>query len=147
MAVVAVNISALNNFINRTVQPYLVGKAEEIANEARTLAPTGATGELRNSINVERIANGGVSVRVDAPYAEAVHQGTGAGHIPDARPNYFPRVRKRGLILWADSRNLNPYAVAAGISKHGTKANPFLENAVQKVLGRFQFRWIKKDFG
>lgn len=145
MAKVTVNISALNQFMSRTVQPYLVKKAEEIAAEAKANAPVGATGDLKNSIHVERTPGGGVSVKVDAPYAEAVHQGTGPRHIPNAQPAYYPRVRKRGLILWADSKGANLYKVAHGISKNGTPANPFLEEAIQKVLRGFQFRWINKD--
>lgn len=145
MAIVTVNVSALNDFLNRTVQPYLVRKAEEIASEARSLAPSGGTGDLKNSIHVERTPNGGATVKVDSEHAGFVHQGTGPGHIPNAHPSYFPRVRKRGLILWADSKGANPYKVASGISKSGTRANPFLDEAVQKVLGRFQFRWINKD--
>lgn len=145
MANVRINVSALNSFINHTVQPYLLKKAEEIANEARTTAPSGATGDLKNSIHVERTARGGVSVKADAPYAGFVHQGTGSGHIPDARPAYFPQVRKRGLVVWADARSVNPYKVAHGIARSGTAANPFLEDAVQKVLSGFQFRWIKKE--
>lgn len=145
MAQVTLNISAYNNFLNRTVQPYLLRKAEEIATQARSNAPHGATGTLAGSITVERTPGGGVSVKSSAPYAGFVHQGTGPGHIPDARPSYYPRVRKKGLILWADARGANPYKVAAGISKNGTQANPFLEDAVQSVLGRQKFRWINKN--
>lgn len=146
MAAVKINVSALNNFLNRTVQPYLAKKAQEIADEAKQLAPQGATGDLRNSIHVERTAKGGVSVKVDSGHAGFVHQGTGPGHIPSPNPSYFPRVRKRGLILWADNRNINPYKAAAGIARNGTPANPFLEEAIQRVLSRSAaFRWITKD--
>lgn len=145
MAQVIINVGVLNAFLSRTVQPYLAGKAEEIANEARATAPEGATGELKGSIHVERGINGSVSVKVDAPHAGFVHQGTGPGHIPNAHPSYYPKVRKRGLVFWADSKGANPYKVAAGISKNGTKANPFLEAAIQTVLGRQRFRWIKTE--
>lgn len=142
---VTINIGALNDFMSRTVQPYLAKKAEEIANEARSAAPEGATGELKGSIHVDRTPGNGVSIKVDAPHAGFVHQGTGPGHIPNAHPSYYPRVRKRGLILWAGARGANPYKVAAGIAKNGTQANPFLEEAVQRVLKGLQFRWIKTD--
>lgn len=145
MAIVRINVSALNDFVTRTVQPYLAIKAEEIANEARARAPEGATGELKGSIHVERTPKGGVNIKVDALHAGFVHQGTGPGHIPDARPSYYPKVRKKGLVFWADAKGANPYKVAAGIAKNGTKANPFLEEAIQKVLTGFQFRWIKTD--
>lgn len=144
MAKIQVNIAGLNRFLSLSVQPFLLRKAQEIADEARVLAPVG-TGELRNSITVERGPKFSAVVRVRADYAGFVHQGTGPGHIPNPQPAYFPRVRKRGIIVWADSKGLNPYAVAHGISQKGTQANPFLEEAIQKILGRNNFRWIKKD--
>lgn len=144
MAEVKVNIAAFNRFLNQQVQPYLMKKAEEIAQEARINAPVGATGDLRSSINVKRGAKGSVTVNVDADHAGYVHQGTGPQANPPQAP-YFPRVRRRGLILWSDSKGLNPYQVAHGIAANGTPANPFLEQAIQKVLSGFKFRWIKRD--
>lgn len=147
MAQVSVNIGALNSFLNNTVQPYLLKQAQEIAEEARRLAPEGATGDLKGNIRVERTfgSKGGVTVKADSPHAGFVHQGTGPGHIPNPRPNYFPGIRKRGLVIWSDSKGLNPYTVAKGIFVHGTPAKPFLEDAVQNVLGKFKFRWINKE--
>lgn len=145
MAEIKINISAYNDFINRTVQPYLLAKAHEIANEARINSPVGATGELSNSISVERGEKGSVKILVRSEHAGFVHQGTGPQHIPGARAPYFPRLRKGGLIIWSESKGVNPYKVAYGISKSGTPANPFLSNAITKVLGANKFRWIKLD--
>lgn len=145
MSEVRINMAAYRNFLNRSVQPYLMKKAEEIAQEARNNVPVGATSELKNSVHVDRLPNGGASVKVSAPHASAVHDGTGPGHVPDPRPAYFPRVRKRGLVIWSENKNLNPYKVAHGISKRGTPANPFLADAIEKVLGRSRFRWISRD--
>jgi len=141
---VHINVGAFNRFLNRTVQPYLRNKAEDIANEARRTAPVGATNELRNSIVVRPGPKGGARVEVQAPYAGYVTEGTG----PQANPpqaSYYPRLRRRGLILWSESKNLNPGAVAKGIAAHGTPPNPFFENAIASVLNRYNFRWIRKD--
>jgi hypothetical protein len=143
-ATVHINVGALNRFINRTVQPYLRTKAEEIASEARRRAPVGATDNLKNSIVVRQGFNGGVRVEVQADYAGYVSQGTGPRANP-AQANYYPRLRRRGLILWSDSKNVSPYAVAKGIAAHGTPANPFFEEAIATVLNRYNFRWIRKD--
>lgn len=141
---VQIDVGALNKFINRTVQPYLRKKAEEIADEARRTAPVGATGDLRSSISVTPGAKGSVRVEVSAPHAGFVTQGTGPQANPPQAP-YFPKLRRRGLIMWSESKNLNPYAVARGISNRGTPPNPFFEESIQKVLGRFNFRWLKKE--
>jgi len=138
---VQVNLGALSKFMNRTVQSYLRKKAEEIADEARRTAPVGATGDLANSILVTTGAKGSVKIEVGAPYAGYVIHGTGPQATPP-RPPYFPKLRRRGLILWSESKSLDPYAVAHGISQKGTPPNPFFEEAVKKVLSGFNFVWI-----
>lgn len=143
MANVRVNLSAFNNYVSRVVQPYLIQKAEEIARVARQEAPK-SSGDLANSIVVERGPRGSAIIHVNSSHAGFVHQGTGLQHRPDSRAPYFPRVSAR-LLKWAMTKGLNPYTVAHGISNHGTPANPFLERAIEQVLGNYKFRWIKKD--
>lgn len=143
-AIVHINVGALNRFINRTVQPYLRSKADEIAAEARRTAPTGATNNLKNSIVVRTGPNGSARVEVQADYAGYVTQGTGPQGTPPQSP-YYPKLRRRGLILWSDSKGVSPYAVAHGIAANGTPANPFFEEAIATVLNRFNFRWIRRD--
>lgn len=145
MAQVQINVAAFNRFLNKTVQPYLQKKAEEVAEEARKRAPAGATNELKSSISVEAGPRGSVRVKVEAEHAGFVHQGTGPQHQPNPRPPYFPKLRRRGLILWSEAKGADPYAVAHGIAANGTPANPFLEESLEKVLGRFNFKWIRRD--
>lgn len=142
--IVKVNRGAYNSFLNKIVQPYLAKQAREIAAEAQRNAPVG-TGELRSSIQVTKGERGGVKIQVNAPHAGYVHEGTGPQHQPSPRANYFPKLRRRGLILWSESKSLNPYAVAHGIAANGTPANPFLTDALEKVLGRYNFRWIRRE--
>lgn len=139
-----INVGAFNRFINRTVQPYLRSKADQIAEEARRTAPVGATNELRNSIVVRTGAHGSVRIEVQADYAGYVTQGTGPQASPPQAP-YYPKLRRRGLILWSNSKGLNPGAVAKGISTQGTPPNPFFEEAITTVLNRYNFRWFRKD--
>lgn len=141
---VKINRGAYNSFLSQVVQPYLVKQAREIAEEARKNAPVG-TGELKSSIAVQKKGRGGAEIQVNAPHAAYVHEGTGPQHIPAPRNNYFPRLRRRGLILWSESKALNPYAVAHGVQAKGTPANPFLSEALEKVLGRYDFKWIRRD--
>lgn len=144
MADVKINIDAFNRFLNRTVQPYLRKKAEEIAEEARKRAPVGATSDLANSISVTNGPRGSVRVHVGADYSGFVHEGTGP-QARSPRPQYYPKLRRRGLILWSESKSVNPYQIAHGISQKGTKPNPFLEESIEKVLGRFNFKWIRRE--
>lgn len=57
-----------------------------------------------------------------SPYAVFVHEGT--------RP-HMPPVD--ALAAWAKKKGINPWAVAKSIAKKGTKANPFLQRAVDKT--------------
>lgn len=141
---VQINLGALNRFMNKTVQPYLRNKADEIAAEARRTAPVGGTSDLRNSIRVEDGPKGSVRVVVTAPYAGYVTQGTGPQANPPRSP-YLPKLRRRGLIIWSEAKNANPYAVAHGIGTKGTPANPYFEESIARTLGRFNFRWIRRD--
>ena len=137
------NVGAYNRFINRVVQPYLRNKAEEIADEVRRTAPTGATSDLRNSVTITEGSKGSITIKVEAPHAGYVTYGTGPGATPP-RPPYYPKLRRRGLILWSDSKNVDPGKIAHGISIHGTPANPYFENSIAQVLGRFNFKWITR---
>lgn len=141
---VKLDLVAFRRFLNKTVQPYLLNKAEEIAQEARRRAPVGATSQLRNSIRVEPGPNGGARISITADYAAYVVDGTGPQATPP-RPQYYPKLRRRGLIMWSNSKNLNPYQVAHGISQKGTKPNPFLEESVAAVLKKYDFRWIRRE--
>lgn len=143
MAGITWNPTAYNRFITRTVQPYLRKKAQDIAEEAARRAPIGATGELRDSISVIP-SRTGVRVVINAGYAGFVHQGTGPQGNPP-RPNYYPRLRRRGLIMWSDSKNLNAQNVAHGIAQRGTAPNPFFKEAIDHVLGPFNLKWINTD--
>ncbi len=139
---VKIDVGALNRFLNRTVQPYLRRKAEEIADEARRTAPVGATGDLQSSITITEGARGSVRVEVNAPHAGYVTHGTGPAV---GRPAYYPKLRRRGLILWSESKGLNPGAVAQGIARTGTDPNSYFEDSIARVLGRFNFLWIRKE--
>lgn len=90
-----------------------------ILGQEKQQAPVGVTGNMRDNwrIDIGRFTG---TLKSNAPYSMAVHQGTG--------PHY---VSGETLKAWAARKGLNPWAVAASIRKHGTKANPFLQRSVQ----------------
>lgn len=87
----------------------------------KTEAPFGVSGLLRDNwkIMVGRFEG---SLTALAPYASAVEDGT--------RP-HMPPVKE--LEAWAKKKGINPWAVAMSIKKKGTKANPFLQRAVDST--------------
>lgn len=137
---VRINATGYARFISGAVQPYLMKKGREIAQEAINRAPQN-TGALKESITVTPHIGGGATVKVSAPYAGFVETGTGPAA---GRPQYYPKLRRSGLILWAESKGANPYAVARGISRSGTQPNPFFEQSVEAVLRKYQFKWINR---
>lgn len=84
-------------------------------------APFGTTGNLRDNWQID---TGRFTGRLfsRAPYALFVHEGT--------RP-HFPPVGE--LTPWAQKRGINPWALARSIASRGTKANPFLQRAVDST--------------
>lgn len=101
-----------------------VGKAinkglVRILGQEKQQAPVGVTANMRDNWRIDMGRFTG-ALRSMAPYSMAVHQGTG--------PHY---VSGETLKAWAARKGLNPWAVAANIRKHGTKANPFLKRSVE----------------
>lgn len=107
----AISEKHVNNAINRSLV--------RILGQEKQQAPVGVTGNLRDNwkIDIGRFTG---SLRSNAPYSIAVHQGTGPHNVSGET-----------LKAWAARKGLNPWAVAASIRKHGTKANPFLQKSVQ----------------
>lgn len=94
-----------------------------ILGQQKQQAPVGVSGNLRDNWKIDIGRFQGV-LRSNAPYAMAVHQGTG----PHA-------VSGETLKAWAKRKGLNPWAVAKSIAKNGTKANPFLLRSIQVESG------------
>lgn len=97
-----------------------------VENEAKRLAPVD-TGRLRASHH-HWLDGGAVplwaKIGPNASYARYVHDGT--------RPHWPPVAAIAG---WARRQGIEPFLVARAISKRGTKARPWLKNAVKAVEG------------
>lgn len=94
-----------------------------VTNRARRYSPV-FRGRLRGSISYSidpalfpKFAEVGTNV----DYARAVHDGRPPGKMPPVKE----------LEAWARRRGLNAWAVAKSIEQHGTRANPFLADALQ----------------
>ncbi len=93
---------------------------------ARDLVPVD-TGALRRSIqyNVVSSLRSGVKGEIGPrePYGADVEFGT--------KPH---KVSAVALSSWAKKKGLNPYAIAKGIERKGTKAHPFMYPAVDRSI-------------
>lgn len=80
------------------------------------------TGELRGDVRVREVRELSAKVGTTKKYAVYVHEGT--------KPHYPPISALTG---WARRHGVSPYVVARGIAKKGTKANPFMRDALEET--------------
>ncbi|MBI4150500.1 HK97 gp10 family phage protein [Candidatus Woesearchaeota archaeon] len=107
-------------FLQRAINATLI----TIEGKAKTKAPVGVTGALRNRWNIVAKPLSG-SLTSGVKYSTFVEKGT--------RPHWPPwkGAKGRGLQQWARSKGIPVFLVARSIAKKGTKAHPFLEPAVR----------------
>lgn len=91
--------------------------------------PRGTTGGLQRSVTYHFSGDKHVEIEPTANQADYVEFGT--------RP-HMPPVDS--LRPWAQSKGLNPWAVARGIAKHGTRKQPYLDKTEATVIP-----YIKQD--
>lgn len=146
---------------------YFVNKAGEILRSEGHIA----SGELLNSIKVNPpvIDDEHYEVTVQlADYWKYLNDGTGPGHEPDKREQYWlpidvikkwiqvkrivPQVRpvqRNGkFVEYCPTVKQLPYAIQAGIHKNGTKATHFFDMAKEDAINYFKesiYLAIKED--
>lgn len=127
----------------------MVERAERVLQVARALAAESEhTGVLAGSILKEVVPSGPVTfVRVGSPlpYARPHHDGTGPQHVqgdggigsvPAPRAHYTPPSNSPYMINWSRDHDFplnasgNAWALAKHIRDFGTKAYPFLREAL-----------------
>jgi len=101
----------------------------EIRGQVKREAPVD-DGKLRQNIysDVKGLRGTILPIRASQKYAICVHEGT--------KPHHPPVKEGKGIHKWATKKGLNPYAVAKSIAKKGTKANPFMDRAVNKTKSK-----------
>lgn len=111
---------------------FLERLGDEIKQKASDNTPVGATGNLRDSVELDT-RPGKVVISADAGYAEAVHGGTKGPY-----KNVPPYGEGSSLHAWAGKKGRGAvFVLARSIAKNGTKANPFLVKALNTVLSRY----------
>lgn len=119
---------------------------KELARQNLENNNTNASGNLRDSLdelvkNVE-IGEDWYSVKVSlADYWTYIEEGTGPGHVPDARSQYWPKIEP--LKEWANTKPGVPkdpgfpYAVRWKIHEEGTEPQPFVAPAKEQAIREF----------
>jgi phage gpG-like protein len=126
---IIVTIHGMDDLIRRlgpqiVVNPkrrFLSRSAIAVQSRAREKTPVD-TGRLRNSIAVA-ISGDTAQIGTNVVYGIFVHLGT--------RP-HFPPVA--ALAGWARRHGADPFLVARGISRNGTKARPFLRDGFNAAV-------------
>ena len=123
--------------------------ADEVITTARGNLDTNNTNASHNLYDtMEKIIEIGddrFSVKISlADYWRYVEEGTGPGHVPDARGQYWPKIGP--IKEWVSVKPGVPkddafaYAVRGKIHASGTTAQPFFQPAVDEALARFEIR-------
>lgn len=128
--------SALANYPRITaphIQMAITRSLLRVERLGKQLAPID-TGRLRNSFTTDiKPLRGELEPRVN--YAVAIHEGT-RPHWPNWRPG-------SPLADWSRRHGIPAYLVARKISRRGTKARPFLKNALDRNIGNIEFEFAK----
>lgn len=134
MARVRLDRAALNRSIRGASRRELDTTSRQVVNRAKILAPVD-TGRLRASIRVESrrllTLRSVYTIGSDVSYALMVHDGTKPHKIRPKRAYTLSRGQKPALsFIWNGRR-----VFFAEVNHPGTKARPFLDDAVRQIAG------------
>lgn len=127
MARVRLDRAALNRSIRGASRRELDTTSRQVVNRAKILAPVD-TGRLRASIRVESrrlfTLRSVYTIGSDVSYAPYVHDGTRPHVIRPKSPGGTLRFRMGGRVVYAKV-----------VNHPGTRARPFLDDAVRQIAG------------
>ncbi len=93
-------------------------------------APRGATGNMNKSIK-QFVTEVAATIGPRSKYAKYVEKGT-KPHMPPVD----------AITAWANSKGINPWAVAMSIKKKGTVANPFVERTFKATTDDVKMEFV-----
>lgn len=127
MARVRLDRTDLNRAIRGASRRELEATARQVMNRAKILAPVD-TGRLRASIRIESrrllTLRSVYTIGSDVSYAPMVHDGTRPHQIRPRSPGGVLRFRVGGRVVYAKV-----------VNHPGTRARPFLDDALRQVAG------------
>ena len=126
--IIRLDLEEMDRKLGNEVNAFLLELANEIVNQMKVEAPTGATGDLQRSIQIFRTGDGTVWLGTRVHYAEDVWQGTGP-HRAD-----FDAIKVWARRKLGDESAAGP--VWRSIAQHGTEPNDYVGRAVEEAIGR-----------
>lgn len=119
------------SLVRRELDRSIARGAFEISNAARLLSPE-ADGLLRKSISRVRFGQADYGVVAKAAYAAAVEGGRKPGPMPPVQSIDDWMKRKRVGSSDPVERRRSAFAIARAIGRRGTKAQPFMQPALEQ---------------
>ena len=130
MARLVVDLDALEADLGAEVRALLLEVANEFVNNLRREAPTGATGDLRRSMQIFRAGDGKVVLGSRVGYAMDVQEGT-----PPHRAD-FDQIQVWARRVLGDESAAGP--VFQKIASEGTDPNPYIDRAQEATINQFR---------
>lgn len=130
MARLVIDLDQLEADLGAEVRALLLEVANEFVNNLRREAPTGATGDLRRSMQIFRANDGRVVLGSRIGYAMDVNDGT-APHVAD-----FDQIQVWARRVLGDQSAAGP--VWRKIAEEGTDANPYVDRAMDATIQQFR---------
>lgn len=138
----------LEDDIKNQLEPLFARIAADLSNAISDEVPVGATGNLRNSVQILGFNSdtGSQVVAVRADYANAVRLGREPGNFPPLEPlrKWVDRVigAERYESWSGDNWEVNSldqatYLVGKSIEEEGTDPNPYLERAINRLKQKY----------
>lgn len=128
---VRLDLNELRDELDAEAEQLVFELANELVNQLKIEAPSGATGDLRRSFQIFRKGDGVVWLGTRIPYALFVQEGTGP--IDNPPPPFEP------FQIWA-RRKLGDESAAGGVwhkvRTEGIDANPYMDRAIQNAIDR-----------
>jgi len=148
MVEISFDTSNLEENIKEKIEPLLTRIAADLSNFIGDEVPVGATGNLRNSVQVLGFAGSKTRkvVAVRAEYANAVRLGQEPGQFPPLEPlrKWVSRViGEQEYLSWQGEgwqvRSLDQatYLVGKSIEETGTDPNPYLERSINRLTTKY----------
>ncbi len=139
----AAGIKAVKEELRRAVGDFFRDFADAILKEADIHVPVGATEALKLSGHrIPPNPTNWAMVRYTAPYAYYVHEGTRAHFPPSDELERWVEL----VLNITDEKEVKSVAflIARAISKRGTKPDPWLRNAFEKIEPKAQANLNRK---
>lgn len=144
MVEISFNTDNLEEDVKDELEDFFIRVAADLSNYLGDEVPVGATGNLRNSVQVLGYDSdtGRSVVAVRASYANAVRLGREPGNFPDLQPlrKWVSRVIGESEYLsWGgedwevNSLDDATYLVGKKIEEEGTSSNKYLERSLKRL--------------